>query len=441
MKVSIVGGGYVGLVSGACLAEQGHSVTVVDKDASRVAQIEAGQAPFFEPGLDELLAKTVGSKLYATTDLDKAVTDTELTIIAVGTPSMEDGSVDLTAIESVSKQIGQAIAKKSAQHVVVVKSTVPPGTTRDVVGRTLEKYSGREPGVDFGLGMNPEFLTEGTAVCDFRSPDRIVIGGEDDLAISAQQALYAGFENVPVLSTNCSTAEMIKYMSNALLATMISFANEFADYCEAVGNVDVVEVQKGVHLSRYLTSRESETAPISSFIEAGCGFGGSCLPKDVKGLVRIGERNGRPMRLLKSVLEVNAERPGRVIDLLNRNLPEVRGAKIAVLGLSFRPDTDDMRESPALPIIESLVTMGCRVSAYDPQAMPAARPLLSAQVSLEDSIKTCVEDADAVVIVTRWSEFAELPEVLDCLGQNPVVIDGRRMLDKNRLSNYAGVGI
>jgi UDPglucose 6-dehydrogenase/GDP-mannose 6-dehydrogenase len=444
MKVSIVGAGYVGLVSGACFADDGHIVTCIDSNIERVDQIESGKAPFFEPGLDAVLKRVVGKQLFATSDFNAAVRDSELTLIAVGTPSFPDGSVDLSAIKVVSELLGKVLRDKDDFHVVVVKSTVPAGTTDNVVGKILEKHSGKQRGKHFGLGMNPEFLTEGTAVSDFRSPDRIVIGGTDEKTLAAQRELYRAYQDTPLLEVNNTTAEMIKYMSNALLATMISFANEFADLCTAIGGVDSADVQRGVHLSRYLTAprdTQSRTAGIASFVEAGCGFGGSCLPKDVKGLVSLGAQSGVPMRMMESVLGINEDRANRLIDVLRKGLANLRGRRIAVLGLSFRPDTNDMRESPAIAVIDRLAGEGCSIKAFDPQSIDEAKAAISTpDVDYSDSLLACVADVDAVVIITRWSEFLELPKILASTGQSPLVVDGRRMLQKDAVANYLGIG-
>ncbi len=444
MRVSIVGAGYVGLVSGACLAEQGHTVTCIDSNEERVERIRSGKAPFFEPGLDELLASVVGTKLFSTSDFNKAVAESELTLIAVGTPSRDDGSVDLGAIKAVSRQLGEVIRDKDDFHTVVVKSTVPPGTTENVVGAEIEAASGKQRRTDFGLGMNPEFLTEGTAVADFREPDRIVIGGADGRTLLAQRELYLSFTEAPILEVGNSTAEMIKYMSNALLATMISFANEFADLCTAIGDIDANDVQRGVQLSRYLTAmpeQPSRTAQIASFVEAGCGFGGSCLPKDVSGLASLGRSKNVPMRMLESVLAINAERPARMLELLKARIPDLKGKRVAVLGLSFRPDTNDMRESPAIPIIERLAGEGADIVAFDPEAIEEAKHVLSGtKLDYADNLRDCVDGADAVVLVTRWDDFRALPETLKSLDQEPLVVDGRRLLEPGSVSNYVGIG-
>ena len=402
MRVSIIGAGYVGLVSGACLADKGHLVTCVDSNPERVSQIENGKAPFYEPGLNEVLSRVCGERLLASVDFDEAVRNSDLTLIAVGTPSRQDGSADLTAIEGVARQIGAVLREKDDFHIVIVKSTVPVGTTEKVVGKLIEEVSGKRRSEGFGLGMNPEFLTEGTAVSDFQVPDRIVIGGADRRTLDAQRELYSDFDSALILEVGNSTAEMIKYMSNALLATMISFANEFADLCSAVGDVDARDVQKGVHLSRYLTlmaDQDSRTAPIASFLEAGCGFGGSCLPKDVKSLVSMGDNAGMPMRMLEAVLAINSERAVRMVDLLKQHMPDLNDRKVAVLGLSFRPDTNDMRESPAIPIIQNLDSAGAKIVAYDPKAISEARQVITTSgIGYADNLEDCINGVDAILL-------------------------------------------
>ena len=445
MRVSIVGTGYVGLVTGVCLAEVGHDVICVDNDPAKVEQLRSGRPTIHEEGLDALLTKAIGKSLHVSADIEKAVHDTDITLIAVGTP-FDGREIDLQYIKAVASDIGKALATKDGYHVVAVKSTVVPGTTDGVVVPLLERASGRSAGSDFGVGMNPEFLTEGRAIRDFMNPDRIVVGGIDDRSRGGIAGLYAAFEGVDVVTTNNSTAEMIKYASNALLATMISFSNELANLCTALGDVDVVDVTDGVHRSQYLTLRDDDgrtrQAPIARFLEAGCGFGGSCLPKDVSALVAHGERFGLDMPLLKAVLEVNAGQPRRTVSLLERHFDSIQGVAVTVLGLAFKPDTDDVRESPAFPIVRTLVDRGARVSVWDPVAVePARRVLADTPVTYARSLGEAVADADAIVIVTRWSEFEQLPALLDGLVKPPVVIDGRRMLDKKSLDRYDAVGL
>ncbi|HET6463557.1 MAG TPA: UDP-glucose/GDP-mannose dehydrogenase family protein [Candidatus Krumholzibacteria bacterium] len=444
-KVSIIGAGYVGLVTGVCLAEKGHDVVCVESDAAKLAAIRAGRAPFHEADLPELLKKHIGHRFTATASVDEAVAATDLTLIAVGTP-FDGKTIDLSFVLQACDEIGRAMARAGRYHVVVVKSTVVPGTTTGAVQTRLEAASSKSAGSGFGLGANPEFLTEGTAIKDFMHPDRIVIGGIDDRTLDALAELYMGFSGVPVIRTNPSTAEMIKYASNSLLAAMISFSNEIADLCTAVGGIDALDVMHGVHASTYLTVTNGDgkraRAPIASFLEAGCGFGGSCLPKDVSALVAHGNARGLDMGLLREVMTINRRRPGRVVEALERGLGALRGKRVAVLGLAFKPDTDDVRESPAFPIIRSLVEGGALVSAYDPVANePAQRALAGVAVSYANSMKDAVKDADAVVVVTRWKEFEALPAVVAGMDRPPLVFDGRRMLDRAAFARYDGIGL
>jgi UDPglucose 6-dehydrogenase len=442
MKVSIVGTGYVGLVTGACLAEGGHDVICVDRDPRKVEMINGARAPIHEAGLPELLQRNAGRWLTATTDLAAAVAATDLTFIAVGTPAAE-GRIDLTYVERAASEIGAALRHKPGYSTVIVKSTVVPGTTVGVVHRALESASGKTAGEGFGLGMNPEFLTEGTAVADFSHPDRLVLGGIDSRTHESLARLYAGFDDaVPRIFANPTTAEMIKYASNAVLATMISFSNEIARLCTAVGGVDATEVMRGVHQAGYFTMRrggERLTAPITSFLEPGCGFGGSCLPKDVTALVGQGREKGLALGLLQSVLDINCGQPDEVMRLIGRRFSSLRDVQVAVLGIAFKPDTDDVRESPAFPIIRALKDQGARVAAYDPVARPADHADL-AGVTLAGSLRDAVAGADIVVLVTRWAEFLQLAGLLNELGRRPLVVDGRRVLDPGAFAHYEGIG-
>jgi UDPglucose 6-dehydrogenase len=442
MKVSIVGAGYVGLVSGACLADRGHSVVCIDSDAAKVAAIRRGEAPFWEPGLPDLLSHCVGRGLDATSDLASAVRDSDLTLIAVGTP-FDGKSIDLSFVIGAAEQIGRALRTKRGRHTVVVKSTVVPGTTSNVVLPVLERESGRKAGRELGVGVNPEFLTEGEAVRDFLCPDRIVLGGHDADTLRALEELYASFVGVPVICTTPSTAELIKYASNALLAAMISFSNELANLATALGGVDIADVMRGVHASRYLTLEDgaSGLAPISSFLWAGCGFGGSCLPKDVAALRAHGEALGVPMRMLDAVLRVNEEQPARLVALLDKHFPSLRGVRVAVLGLAFKPNTDDVRHSPALPLIVELARRGADVVAWDPKAIePSRRALAGTAVRFADSLAAALADADAAILVTRWADFEAVPELIR--GRRPavVLVDGRRMIDPAAVDTYEGIG-
>jgi UDPglucose 6-dehydrogenase/GDP-mannose 6-dehydrogenase len=444
MRVSIVGTGYVGLVTGACLAEKGHDVICVDLDPARVAQVNRGESPIFERGLPDLLARNAGKRLVATTSLADAVAKTELSLIAVGTP-FDGRAIDLGLVTRAARELGAALRAKPDWHAVVVKSTVVPGTTDRVVLPALEQSSGKRAGVDFGLGVNPEFLTEGEAVGDFMEPDRIVIGARDERTRDALVRLYACFPRADVVTTNDSTAEMIKYASNALLATLISFSNELANLGAAIGDIDTVDVSRGLRTSRYLACPLPEggasVAPIFSFLLAGCGFGGSCLPKDVAALHAEGRRLGLPMAVLEAVLRVNAAQPAEVIRRLEKHFPDLSGKRVAVLGLAFRPDTDDMRESPAIPIVRELQARGARVAAYDPAARENASKLFGASVELCDSLEAALTGRDAAVLVTRWREFETVPALVSRVNPGLLVVDGRRMLARDALAHYEGIGL
>lgn len=444
MRISVVGAGYVGLVSGVCLAEAGHQVVCVEIDPAKVAQILGGVPPIHEEGLAELLRANLGKRFAVTGDLHSAVLGSELTLIAVGTP-YDGARIDLSFVHEAARGIGAALREKPGYHVVVVKSTVVPGTTEKEVLPLLEEGSGKQAGKDFGLGVNPEFLTEGQAIRDFMAPDRIVLGAIDGRSMAALDELHASFGDVPKIRTNPSTAEMIKYASNALLATAISFSNEIANICAALGDVDVVEVMEGVHASSYLTVTGAEgkrvRAPITSFLEAGCGFGGSCLPKDVKALIAHGEDVGSPMPLLRSVIAVNEAQPHQILRMLEKHFPSLAGLRVAVLGLSFKPDTSDVRESPAFPVIRLLRERMASVKAYDPVAVGEARKVLGNAVVYAESLEECLEDVDAVVLLTRWKQFEAVPGILSALESPPLLLDGRRQLDKREVARYAGIGL
>lgn len=443
MRISVIGTGYVGIVSGVCFAETGHHCVCVDVDAAKVERINRGVAPIHEPGLDDMLRRHHGRTLTATTDLARAVHETDITFIAVGTP-FDGQHIDLTYIREAARQIGEALKTKSGWHTVVVKSTVVPGTTDDVVAPELERASGKKAGVDFGVGMNPEFLTEGTAVDDFMRPDRIVIGGADPRTIEAQRGVYASFAQTPTLAVNNKTAEMIKYTSNSVLATMISFSNEIGNLCSTLGGVDVADVMRGVHLARYFATPQPDgsrvQAGISSFLWAGCGYGGSCLPKDTKALSAHGAAHGMPMPLLDAVISINLTQPQRMLALLRKHFASLAGVKVSLLGLAFKEDTDDMRESPAITLARLLLDAGAQVSGYDPVARETARAALPAAVRVVDTLDEALAGAQALLLVTRWAEFRRLPERLAAMADAPLLVDGRRIVDPAAVARYEGIG-
>jgi UDPglucose 6-dehydrogenase/GDP-mannose 6-dehydrogenase len=444
VRVSIIGAGYVGVVTGACLAEQGHHVICVDLDQAKVDRLNEGKAPIFEEGLDELLASVAQRTLVATSDLERSVRDSDLTMVAVGTPSGANG-IDLGQIIAACEAIGAALRAKQDYHLIVIKSTVVPGTTAGPVREALERSSGKAAGADFGLASNPEFLTEGTAVTDFRDPDRIVLGASDARAMGMLEELYASFADVPLIRTTPSSAEMIKYASNCLLATMISFSNEFARLCRTLPGVDAAEVMRGVHASQYLTTRLEDgrriVAPIAAFLEAGCGYGGSCLPKDTRAIAAHGAELGAPMPLIEAVVAVNDDQPSHLVEMARAGLGSLRDKKITVLGVAFKPDTDDVRESPAIPIVWELLREGAHVRAHDPVALENAVQVLPEVVHLVDDLDAALEGADAVLLVTRWQLYESVPELLRRQRSSALLVDGRRVIPPDAVARYDGIGL
>ena len=432
MKISVMGTGYVGLVSGACLAERGHQVTCIDIRPEVVQEINAGRPPIHEIGLDNLLlsARDKGM-LSATMDAKTAILDSDVTLICVGTPTV-DGRMDMSQIVAAAKEIGSALASKRGYHVVAVKSTVLPGTTEGPVKAAIESHSGRKVGDGWGLCMNPEFLREGRAVEDFRVPDRIVVGATDSMTAEVFLNVYADF-TCPKLVTTPRTAEMIKYVSNSLLATMISFSNEIGNMCSAVPGVDARLVWKGVHLDRRLTPINGQVggaAGVTEYLWHGLGFGGSCFPKDVAALRSFGRTVGEQTRMLDAVLDINADQPLRMVALLEKEL-SLAGKTVAVLGLAFKPGTDDLRESPALPLVAELRKKGAKVLVHDPIAMPQAkkRPEFRDVVFAEDWAEA-LRKSDACCLVTAWPEYRSIqPTNFQKLMTRALVIDGRGVFE------------
>lgn len=408
MKISVIGCGYVGLVTGLGFAELGNSVIFVDSDEVKVDLVNASKPPIYEPGLEELMIKNK-SFFYATKDYREAICNSDITFICVGTPSKEDDSIDLSYFKASAKEIGDSIAKKEEYHAVVVKSTVLPGTTEEILKPIIEERSGKKAFVDFGLAANPEFLREGNAIEDFFKPDRIVIGVRDEKTKSVLYELYEPFYS-PKLVTDIKTAEMIKYASNAFLATKISFANEIGNICKKL-DIDTYRVFEGVGLDHRINP---------AFFRAGIGFGGSCFPKDVRALIRKAEELGEKPRILKAVIEVNERQPLILVKLLKKHVPKLIDKKIGILGLAFKPNTDDVRESRAIPIIKKLIEEGAKVLAYDPKAMENFSKLFP-DIEYASTAEKLIAESDAVLIVTEWKDF----ESLDYTGK--VVIDGRRV--------------
>lgn len=448
MNITIIGTGYVGLVTGVSLTVLGHKVICVGRDPKKIRSINVGKAPFYEPGLEKLLKKSIAKKLLIATDnLENSVKTSDISIIAVGTPTVNN-KIDLSFIEKASEQIGLALKNTEKYHVVVVKSTVVPMTTETVVKSALEKSSRKKIG-QFGLCMVPEFLREGQAVKDALNPDRVVIGAIDAKSAEIFSKIYKKIKS-PQIITNLRTAEMTKYAANALFATLISYSNEIAGICEAVEGIDAVDVWNGVHLDKRLspTIGKKRIKPgILNFILSGCGYGGSCFPKDTKSLASFSDSLKLPTQIIRNVIDVNERQPERVIMLLKKAIGSLKNKKIAVLGLAFKPKTDDMRESPAFPVIKILLKEQANVVAHDPvsykQGVP--RELEELHISLAKDVKEAIGGADAVVIITAWGEYKRLtPTVLKKHMKTPVIIDGRRILSKDKFLKegvmYKGIG-
>ena len=415
MRIAMIGSGYVGLVSGACFADFGHVVTCVDRDVSRIEALRRGQSPIFEPGLPEMVESNVRqNRLSFTTELAAAVASADAVFIAVGTPSRRgDGHADLSYVYGAAREIAAAL---SGYTVIVTKSTVPVGTGDEVEAIMREA----RPDAEFSVVSNPEFLREGAAIADFKRPDRIVIGAEDERAREVMQEVYRPLylNQPPIMFTGRRTSELTKYAANAFLATKITFINEIADLCEKLG-ANVQEVARGIGLDNRIGSK---------FLHAGPGYGGSCFPKDTLALVRTAQEAGSPVRIVETVAAANELRKRRMADkVLDACGGSVTGKTIAVLGLAFKPNTDDMRDAPSLAIIPALQSLGASVRAFDPESMTQARPLLPG-VTFCDEPYSCIEGADALVIVTEWDAFRalDLDRVKASLAE-PVVVDLRNI--------------
>lgn len=419
MKIVMVGTGYVGLVSGACFSEFGVDVDCVDKDASKIDALTAGRIPIYEPGLEDLVLRNRDAgRLRFGTDLASAMTDADAVFIAVGTPSRRgDGHADLTFVYDAAREIAREISKRL---VIVTKSTVPVGTGAEVARIVAETRPDLQPGVDYDVASNPEFLREGSAIEDFMRPDRVVVGAESDHAEAVMRALYRPLylRETPILITRRETAELTKYAANAFLATKITFINEIADICEQVG-ADVQQVAKGIGLDGRIGAK---------FLHPGPGFGGSCFPKDTLALVRTAREKGAPTKIVEAVCDVNEERKRRMADkVIAACGGTVADKTIAVLGLTFKPNTDDMRDSPSLVIVPALRDAGARIRAFDPEGMEAARPLLD-NIEFAGSAEDAMTGADALVLITEWNEFRALdPGRMKAAMNTPVVIDLRNV--------------
>ena len=426
MNIAVVGTGYVGLVSGACFSEMGIRVVCVDTDRAKIDRLVRGEMPIYEPGLKEMVARNVAAgRLRFTTDLCDCLDEVEMVFSAVGTPSDTDGSADLSQVLAVARTFGRHIRKYT---ILVTKSTVPVGTARRIAAVVREELGKRGVEVPFEVASNPEFLKEGTAIKDFMSPDRVVVGVESDHAKRLMTQLYRPFliNNFRVIFMDIPSAEMTKYAANAMLATRISFMNDIANLCERVG-ADVNMVRKGIGTDARIGSK---------FLYPGCGYGGSCFPKDIRALLRTAEEHGCDLQVLKAVEAVNERQKSVLFEKLERHYGgELRGRTVALWGLAFKPETDDLREAPSLVLIERLLAAGCTVKVYDPVAMEACRRRIGDAVGYGRDLYDAAADADALLLVTEWKEF-RLPSwrVLKRVMKAPVLLDGRNIYEASELA-------
>ncbi|MDG5820191.1 UDP-glucose 6-dehydrogenase AglM [Natronococcus sp. A-GB7] len=426
MHISVIGSGYVGTTVAACFADLGHQVTAIDIDEEIVNTLNEGKAPIDEPGLEDLLERHVGDRLEATTSYD-AVPESDVTFLAIGTPSNADGSIDLTALEAAAEATGEALADKSERHLVVIKSTVTPMSIGDVLEPAVHRGANDNKNIE--VGMNPEFLREGSAVSDFMHPDKVVYGTRSEWAT---ERLHEVFEplleghDADIVETDPATASMTKYANNAFLASKISLVNDLGNICKEFG-LDAYEVMEAVGLDDRISEQ---------FLRSGVGWGGSCFPKDVDAIIAAAREEGYDPALLEATVEINDRQPERLLELLENHV-NLDGSRVAVLGLSFKPQTDDIRNSRAIPVIEALLEQGADVVGYDPVAADNMAEEFP-NIDYAESASEALHDADGTLVVTDWDEFAALDEAFDAMA-NPVVVDGRRIIQRRDGLTYEGL--
>lgn len=435
-SVSILGTGFIGLCSAACFADKDIKVLASTHNEKKAALINNGKAPFFEARLQEMMddvKKNNPGLLQCLTDPVKAVLETDISMITQGTPMREDKSIDLSFIENTAREIGEALKKKDQYHLVVVRSTVVPGTTRNLVSKIIEEVSEKQPGKDYGLCMQPEFLAEGRSIEDTLHPDRIVIGEFDEKSGAMLQEFYEYFygnhlENCPILRMNLESAELVKYGNNCLLSTKISYANEFANFAELVPNVDVSQVMKGVGLDYRINSR---------FLRAGVGFGGSCFHKDVNAIKAWSKSKGYTSRLLEAVLDINDDQAIHIVDIAEELAGKLSGKKVTLLGLAFKPGTDDMREAASIRVVNELRKRGVTdIIGYDPKALKTAEEEMGDKIQYADSKEEALRDSECVLLITEWDEFKTLtPDDFRQLMKTPNLVDGRRLYDYDKFND------
>ncbi|MFW9825366.1 MAG: UDP-glucose dehydrogenase family protein [Candidatus Thorarchaeota archaeon] len=434
-SVSILGTGFIGLCSAACFAQRDINVLASTHNQKKASIINDFKAPFYEDGLDEMLTEIKNNKpemLKCLTDPIQAILDTDISMITQGTPMRSDNSIDLSFIESTANEIGEALKKSHKYHLIVVRSTVVPGTTRNLVGKLITEVSGKVPSKDFGLCMQPEFLAEGRSIEDTLRPDRIIIGEIDEKSGVMLQEFYEYFysdhlKNCPIKRMNLESAELVKYGNNCLLATKISYANEFANLAELVPNVDVVQVMEGVGLDYRINHR---------FLGAGVGFGGACFHKDVNAITKWSRSKGYTSKILEAVLERNDLRAIRIVDIAEGLVGRLEGKKVTLLGLSFKPGTDDMREAPSIRVINELIRRNVtNIVGYDPKAKESAKEAIGDKIKYAESIKNALTDSECALIITDWDEFKKLtPDDFKKYMKSPNLVDGRRIYDYNEFN-------
>jgi UDPglucose 6-dehydrogenase len=438
--ISIVGTGYVGLCTAIGFATKGYKVITSTHNPEKAASINKGIPPFYEPGLQEPMQKAVkNGYLKCTLDREEATLDADITFIATATPSRPNGSINLQHIKNSAREIAKALNKKDTYHLVVVKSTVVPGTTQNIVKPTLEKYSNKQCGVGFGLCMNPEFLREGNAIYDTLHPDYIVIGEHDKKSGDTLEEFYKQFygkNNPPIIRTNLPTAELIKYANNAFLATKISLINTFANICEKIPGADVKKIAEAIGKDHRINPH---------FLNAGLGWGGSCFPKDLKALIAHSKKLGYNPTLIQAANKANQDQIKFTIQKVKKELKTLKGKRIAILGLSFKPGTDDIREARSTKIINQLLREGAKITAYDPMAMPNVKTVFKEKIKYASSPTKCLKNADCAILVTEWEEFKKLkPEDFTQNMREPILIDGRRIYDPQEFSkklHYIAIGL
>ena len=434
-KVSILGTGFIGLCSAACFAEKDIMVLASTHNEKKAKMINEGKAPFYEAELQEMMDDIKANKpelLQCLTDPVKAILESDISMITQGTPMREDKSIDLGYIESTAREIGEALKQKDKYHLVVVRSTVVPGTSRNLVGKIITEVSGKEPGKDFGLCMQPEFLAEGRSIEDTLRPDRIVIGGFDEKSGEMLQEFYEYFygdhlENCPILRMNLESAELVKYGNNCLLSTKISYANEFANFAELVPNVDISQVMKGVGLDYRINSR---------FLRAGAGFGGSCFHKDVNAIKAWSKSKGYTSRLLEAVLGINDDQAIHIVNIAEDLAGKLAGKRVTLLGLAFKPGTDDMREAASIRVVNELRKRGIiDIIGYDPKANETAEIELGDKIKYANSIEEALKESECALLITEWDDFSALtPDDFKKQMKTPNIVDGRRLYDYDKFN-------